>query len=45
MIGELTTIVFDARDIAGLSAFYASLDGWTQRYADDEWITITTDDG
>jgi catechol-2,3-dioxygenase len=45
MIGELKTIVFDARDIAGLSAFYTSLAGWTQRYADDEWITITTDDG
>jgi catechol-2,3-dioxygenase len=45
MIGELKTIVLDARDIAGLSAFYTSLAGWTQRYADDEWITITTDDG
>jgi len=45
MIGELKTVVLDARDIAGLSAFYTSLAGWTQAYADDEWITITTDDG
>ncbi|GAA0708602.1 VOC family protein [Dactylosporangium roseum] len=45
MIGELKTIVLDARDIAGLSAFYTRLAGWTQRYADEEWITITTDDG
>ncbi|MEO6605154.1 MAG: VOC family protein, partial [Aeromicrobium sp.] len=25
--------------------FYTSLAGWEQIYADDEWITITTDDG
>ncbi|NJP31874.1 VOC family protein [Micromonospora thermarum] len=45
MIGELKTVVIDAPDISGLSAFYAGLAGWTQRYADDEWITMTTDDG
>lgn len=45
MIGQLKTVVFDAPDIAGLSAFYTSLAGWTQRYADDEWVTLTTDDG
>lgn len=45
MIGELKTIVFDAPDIAVLSAFYTKLAGWTQRHADDEWVTITTDDG
>jgi catechol-2,3-dioxygenase len=45
MIGTLKTIVLDARDIAGLSAFYAGLAGWTQAYAEDEWITMTTDDG
>jgi len=45
MIGELKTVVLDAQDIAGLSAFYTSLAGWSQAYADDEWITITTDDG
>ena len=28
-----------------LSAFYTALAGWTETYADDEWITMTTDDG
>jgi catechol-2,3-dioxygenase len=45
MIGTLKTIVIDAPDIAGLSAFYQGLAGWKQQYADDEWITMTTDDG
>ena len=45
MIGKLKTVVLDAPDIARLSAFYTDLTGWTQRYADDEWITMTTDDG
>src|SRR5574342_119208 len=45
MIGKLKTVVIDAADIAGLSAFYTGLAGWTQRYADDEWVTLTTDDG
>jgi catechol-2,3-dioxygenase len=45
MIGTLRTIVLDAPDIAGLSAFYTDLAGWTQIHADDEWITLTTDDG
>ncbi|MBB5867027.1 catechol-2,3-dioxygenase [Allocatelliglobosispora scoriae] len=45
MIGELKTVVLDAPDIAALSAFYTGLAGWTQRYADDEWVTLTTDDG
>jgi catechol-2,3-dioxygenase len=45
MIGQLKTVVLDAPDIAGLSAFYTALAGWTQRYADDEWVTLTTDDG
>jgi catechol-2,3-dioxygenase len=45
MIGTLRTVVLDARDIAGLSAFYRELAGWTQAYADDEWVTLTTDDG
>jgi catechol-2,3-dioxygenase len=43
-IGKLTTVVLDAPDIARLSAFYTALAGWTERYADDEWITITTGD-
>jgi catechol-2,3-dioxygenase len=44
-VGELKAVVFDAPDIARLSAFYSALAGWTQLYADDEWITMTTDDG
>lgn len=45
MIGTLRTVVLDAPDITGLSAFYTRLAGWTQAYADDEWVTITTGDG
>lgn len=45
MIATLRTVVLDARDIAGLSTFYTELAGWTQAYADDEWVTLTTDDG
>lgn len=44
-IGRLKTVVLDAPDIARLSAFYSELAGWTQRDADREWITMTTDDG
>ncbi|MGA9101322.1 VOC family protein [Aeromicrobium sp.] len=45
MIGRLKTIVLDARDIGRLSAFYSDLAGWTQIFADDQWVTMTTDDG
>lgn len=45
MIGTLRTVVLDARDIAGLSGFYTELAGWTRAHADDEWVTLTTDDG
>jgi len=45
MTGTLKTIVLDAPDIAALSSFYSRLAGWTQRYADDDWVTMTTDDG
>jgi catechol-2,3-dioxygenase len=41
----LKTVVLDAPDITALSAFYRTLAGWTEAYADDEWITLTTDDG
>jgi len=44
-VGNLATVVLDAPDIARLSAFYNALAGWTEKYADDEWITMTTDDG
>lgn len=45
MIGTLKTVVLDARDHAGLARFYQDLAGWTQIHADDEWITMVTDDG
>jgi catechol-2,3-dioxygenase len=45
MIGRLRAIVLDAPDIAKLATFYTALAGWTERDADDEWITLTTDDG
>jgi catechol-2,3-dioxygenase len=45
MIGTLRAIVIDAPDIAKLAAFYTELAGWTQAHADDDWITLTTDDG
>src|SRR5688572_20700261 len=45
MIGKLKTVVLDAPDIGALSAFYTGLAGWTQQYADAEWVTMTTDDG
>ncbi|HEU5108624.1 MAG TPA: VOC family protein [Micromonosporaceae bacterium] len=45
MIGTLYTVALDAPDITALSRFYAELAGWSQTYADDEWVTLTTDDG
>ena len=45
MIGTLRTVVLDTRDLAGLAAFYQALAGWTPSYTDDDWITMTTDDG
>ena len=45
MIGELRAIVIDAPDIAELSRFYTALAGWTEAYADDEWILMKSDDG
>ncbi|MDG4826251.1 VOC family protein [Asanoa sp. WMMD1127] len=45
MIGKLDTVVLDAPDIARLSAFYQSLAGWKEVWADDDWITLETPDG
>jgi catechol-2,3-dioxygenase len=45
MIGKLDSVVLDAADIAGLSAFYQGLAGWRELWADDEWITLETPDG
>jgi catechol-2,3-dioxygenase len=45
MIGNLRAVVLDARDINRLAAFYTTLAGWTQAYADDSWIALNTPDG
>ena len=45
MIGTLRTVVLDAPDIRRLAGFYAALGGWTESYADEDWITLTTGDG
>jgi catechol-2,3-dioxygenase len=45
VIGKLRSVVLDAPDIARLAGFYQDLAGWTQSYADDEWITLQTPDG
>ena len=45
MIGTLRTVVLDAPDARRLAAFYTALCGWTEQYADDEWITMQTGDG
>lgn len=45
MIGSLKTVVLDAREIRPLSGFYAALAGWSEAYAEDDWITMTTPDG
>nr|WP_296063835.1 VOC family protein [uncultured Actinoplanes sp.] len=45
MIGTLRTVVLDAPDIRRLAGFYGALGGWTEHYADDEWITMVTGDG
>src|ERR1043166_7375305 len=42
---EFKTVVLDAPDIAGLSRYYQQLAGWTEAYADDEWVTMMTGDG
>jgi catechol-2,3-dioxygenase len=45
MIGTLRAVVLDAPDVRRLAAFYTALGGWTERDADDEWITMETPDG
>jgi catechol-2,3-dioxygenase len=45
MIGALKTVVLDAPDIRGLATFYSRLAGWTHSSVEDDWITLTTDDG
>ena len=45
MVGRLKTVVWDAPDISALADFYVGMAGLTQRYADDEWVTLTSADG
>ncbi|WP_030441516.1 VOC family protein [Actinoplanes subtropicus] len=45
MIGTLRAVALDAPDARRLAAFYGALGGWTEAYADDEWVTLTTGDG
>jgi catechol-2,3-dioxygenase len=45
MIGKLRAVVLDTPDMARLSAFYTALAGWTESYADEEWISLRSDDG
>jgi catechol 2,3-dioxygenase-like lactoylglutathione lyase family enzyme len=45
MIGTLRTVVLDAPDARRLAAFYTALGGWTEQYADDDWITMGTGNG
>ena len=45
MIGTLRAVVLDAPDVRRLAAFYTALGGWTEQYADDEWIALETGDG
>jgi catechol-2,3-dioxygenase len=45
MIGSLDMVALDAPDIDALAGFYAALAGWRKTQADDDWVTLTTDDG
>ncbi|MBV1856214.1 VOC family protein [Catellatospora tritici] len=45
MIGTLRAVVLDAPDIRRLASFYAALCGWTELYADDDWIAMRAPDG
>jgi catechol 2,3-dioxygenase-like lactoylglutathione lyase family enzyme len=45
MIGTLRAVVLDAPDIRRLAEFYMALGGWTELYADDDWIATGTGDG
>jgi catechol-2,3-dioxygenase len=45
MIGNLKTVIMDAPEVGKLSVFYQALAGWSEQSADEEWATLTTDDG
>lgn len=45
MIRTLNKVVLDAPDITRLAAFYADLAGWREKYREDDWISLTSEDG
>jgi hypothetical protein len=45
MIGTLRAVVLDAPDPRRLAAFYLALGGWSELYAEDDWIAMSTGDG
>jgi len=45
MIGKIQSIVIDSADIKRLASFYQGLAGWTEEWADSEWITLSTPEG
>jgi catechol-2,3-dioxygenase len=45
MIGRLETVVLDTREPLKLARFYADLIGAKVTTEEDDWVTITDDDG
>ncbi|MBV1850338.1 VOC family protein [Catellatospora tritici] len=45
MIGTLYSVVLDTPDLKGLSSFYASLADLTEKYADENWVSLRAADG
>ncbi|WP_432967447.1 VOC family protein [Dactylosporangium sp. CA-233914] len=45
MIGTLRAVALDAPDARRLAAFYTALAGWTEQYAEPDWIALGTGDG
>ncbi|AEV85142.1 glyoxalase [Actinoplanes sp. SE50] len=45
MTGTLRTVALDAADHRGLADFYVALGGWSEQYADDDWIQLRTAEG
>ncbi|MEV6348382.1 VOC family protein [Actinoplanes sp. NPDC051851] len=45
MIGTLRAVALDTADIRGLADFYLALGGWSERYADDDWISLDAGNG
>ncbi|GAA4606705.1 catechol 2,3-dioxygenase-like lactoylglutathione lyase family enzyme [Actinoplanes octamycinicus] len=45
MIGTLRAVVLDAPDARRLAAFYIALGGWSERYVEDDWVSIDAGQG